>query len=384
MTNLIATDVQGTTVDSGVVSLFEITLLHSGNTFYFCEGIGDDLEDIQMRDKEVPSNIRTYKAIPMTIEGVEVTSTGASARPTITIANVSSLLKDTIGVTDYDEVVGATVIRRQTLQKYLYGESGDASPPVEMPTLKYRVDRIAGESQLAIKFELAAVYDLEGVTIPRRVVVGKFCSWMYQGQALEQNGGCVWRADSVVRARSSTIPSSSPYNYNIFYNAKDQPLLTQTLLNGVSNWASGAAITQGSYRKYNNKWYRAQIGHTSSGSNDPEENDGTWVEALGYSTYSSSTTYAEGALVKADVTTVNSVVITTVWKSLHSGNINNAPALNSPHWIREEMCGKTLHSCKCRYGATLIGDNSSGVKIDARTDSSAVLPFGGFPGTLKF
>ena len=40
MTNLIATDVQGTTVDSGVVSLFEITLLHSGNTFYFCEGIG--------------------------------------------------------------------------------------------------------------------------------------------------------------------------------------------------------------------------------------------------------------------------------------------------------------------------------------------------------
>ena len=88
MTNLIATDVQGTTVDSGVVSLFEITLLHSGNTFYFCEGIGDDLEDIQMRDKEVPSNIRTYKAIPMQIEGVEVSATGASARPTITIANV--------------------------------------------------------------------------------------------------------------------------------------------------------------------------------------------------------------------------------------------------------------------------------------------------------
>jgi len=47
MTNLIATDVQGTTVDSGVVSLFEITLLQSGNTFYFCEGIGDDLEDIR-------------------------------------------------------------------------------------------------------------------------------------------------------------------------------------------------------------------------------------------------------------------------------------------------------------------------------------------------
>ena len=39
MTNLIATDMQGTTVDSGVVSLFEITLLHSGNTFRFCEGI---------------------------------------------------------------------------------------------------------------------------------------------------------------------------------------------------------------------------------------------------------------------------------------------------------------------------------------------------------
>lgn len=382
MTNLIATDMQGTTVDSGVISLFEITLLQNGNTFYFCEGIGDDLEDVQMRDKEVPSNIRTYKAIPMQIEGVEVAATGASARPTITLANVSSLLKDTIGVTDYDDVVGATVIRRQTLQKYLYGESGDASPPVEMPTLKYRVDRVSSENLLAVQFELAAVYDLEGVTIPRRRVVGKFCSWMYQGQALEKNGGCVWRADSQISATSST-GGATVFNHNVFYNSKDEPLVSQTYLDTVGNWTAGSALTQGAYRKYNNKWYRAQVAHTTSTSNDPEEDNEFWVQALGYSTYSTSTTYAKGALVQANITTANSVVITTVWRSLHAGNLNNSPSMNSPHWIREEMCGKTMNSCKSRYGATLIGTGSS-VRVDTRLDSSAVLPFGGFPGTVKF
>lgn len=125
MTNLIATDLQGTEVSSAVVDLFEITT--EAGTFYFHPGIGEDLDDVQFRDK-VGGAIRTYNAIPMMLDGVDLSATGASHRPNLTIANVTSELKTTVGITDYDDLTGATLVRRQTLQKYLVGNSGDSTP----------------------------------------------------------------------------------------------------------------------------------------------------------------------------------------------------------------------------------------------------------------
>lgn len=379
MTNLIASDAQGQQVDSGLVNLFELT--SGSSTYYFCEGLSGNLVDVKMRDKDSPSTIRTYTAIPMQMEGIEVASSGASARPTLSIANITTALKTATNVTDYDDLTGATVMRRQTLEKYLDDGTGNSpNPPVEMPTVRYKIDRIASETPVIVTFELAAIYDMEGVSLPRRVTVGKFCSWMYQGRALQNNGGCVWRTDSQIRTES-TGGGTSIY-HDIFYNVKDHPLVQQSFLNGVSAWSAGAAVTQNDYRSYNSKFYRAEIGHTTSNSNDPEEQDGHWKEVFGYTTYSGSTTYAKDALVKHTVS-VDGVSLTTIWKSTHAGNVGNTPALKSVHWIREEQCGKTLYSCKCRYGALTIA-NTTNSAPSAKIDTSAVLPFGGFPGTAKF
>ena len=38
--------------------------------------------------------------------------------------------------------------------------------------------------------------DVEGVTIPGRMVIGKYCPWKYQGHALNEEGGCTWPLDS--------------------------------------------------------------------------------------------------------------------------------------------------------------------------------------------
>ena len=91
MTNLIASDAQGQQVDSGLVNLFELT--SGSSTYYFCEGLSGNLVDVKMRDKDSPSTIRTYTAIPMQMEGIEVASSGASARPTLSIAILPPPLK---------------------------------------------------------------------------------------------------------------------------------------------------------------------------------------------------------------------------------------------------------------------------------------------------
>ena len=225
MTNLIASDAQGQQIDSGLVNLFELT--SGSSTYYFCEGLSGNLVDVKMRDKDSPSTIRTYTGIPMQMEGIEVASSGASARPTLSIANITTALKTATNVTDYDDLTGATVMRRQTLEKYLDDGTGNSpNPPVEMPTVRYKIDRIASETPVIVTFELAAIYDMEGVNLPRRVTVGKFCSWMYQGRALQNNGGCVWRTDSQIRTEA-TSGGTSIY-HDIFYNVKDHPLVQQS------------------------------------------------------------------------------------------------------------------------------------------------------------
>jgi len=378
MTNLIATDLQGTEVSSAVVDLFEITT--ESGTFYFHPGIGEDLDDVQFRDK-VGGAIRTYNAIPMMLDGVDLSATGASHRPNLTIANVTSELKTTVGITDYDDLTGATLVRRQTLQKYLVGNSGDSTPPVEMTTASYKIDRVSALNAIAVTFELAAVYDLQGIALPRRVMVGKYCSWIYQGFELQDNGGCVWKKNSKVR----TVDPSNANAYvehDVLYNQEDKPLVDNAYLSGRSNWATATAYNQDSYVKFSGKIYRAQIPHTSSATNDPTDNTGHWIEALAWTAYSASATYTTGALVKASCL-ASGKTLTTIFRSLQTNNLNNAPSLSSGFWEREELCSKTLNGCKSRYGARQVSTAANSAP-SAKHDSSAVLPFGGFVGTLKF
>jgi len=386
MTNLIATDLQGQEVDSPIIDLFELTF--GGSTYYFHPGVEEDLSTVQFRDKDAPSNIRTYTAIPMVFDGMEVSSAGAPSRPTLTVANVTTAFTDTLGISSYKKLVGATLVRRQTLQKYLYGESGDANPPIELNSVKYKIDRVAQETNIAVSFELAVVYDLEGITLPRRVIVGKFCSWMYQGHALYGKGGCTWKPDSSV-SESPTRSYSNLFEHNFFFDEDDTPLILNTWLSNSSNapdWATGQDYTQASFVEYpsgSGNYYRAEKAHTSSNSNDPTDGTGHWLKVKSYSTYNSSSFYGNGALVRAS-TTVNGQTLDTIWRCIGSGVQNKAPSLSSEYWEREELCGKKLSSCKCRFQGIAAVNTAAGSPPASKKHTKATLPFGAYPGAGRF
>ena len=485
MSNVIATDLQTQEIDSGLVELFEITL-PNGTTMYFHPGLDADLTDVQFRDRTAPSalatlagnfiagnvytiinagtnadptsftsigaannnagtvftatgvgsgtgtptqsqssfSIRDYTAMPMMLDGLDLQADGASSRPALTIANIGSILQAELGDYKFDDLIGERLIRRQTLVKYLVGKDEDASPPVEFPTQQYIIDRVASEDALSITFEVATPFDLENIQIPRRVVVGKYCSWKYQGHKAGLGGGCTWNLDGVVNFDGDgTVRSHNPY-----FDFDDRPLVYAETF---AAYSASTAYTTVSYVTTNTPtvsagafvtgldYTIASAGNTSftsigaanntvgtvfkatgagSGTgnatltqywlciiagtgNTPSVTSSYWKEVRKWSEHANATSYSAGSLIRYGASGHK-----TVWKCKlsHTSSASNLPAHRSPYWVREEVCGKTLQSCKARYGFKPSVLTSANQKPDGSTNAAARLPFGSFPGTQKF
>jgi len=425
MSNVIATDVQTQEIDSGLVELFEVTL-PNGTTLYFHPGIDSDLTDVQFRDKTEPANpviagtfivgtiysiinagtnadptnytligaanntagttftatgvgsgtgqatqvnhtIRDYIPMPMVIDGLEIQADGASSRPAFTIANIGSLFQTELGNFKNDDLIGQRIKRRQTLRKYLVGGAQDASPPIEFSTQEYIIDRVADENSLSITYEVATPFDLENIQIPRRIVVGKYCSWKYQGHASGKGGGCTWNTDGAVNYDGDgTVRAHKAY-----FDFDDKPLV---LAETFADYVASTAYTTVSYVTHAGKFWVCTVAGTG---NTPSITSSFWKEVRKWAEWSSGSSYALGTLVR-----YNGV---TIWKAT-AGTVpaGQIPTGTSPYWVREEICGKTLQSCKARYGFKPSVLTSANQKPEGSTNLAARLPFGSFPGTMKY
>ena len=196
----IVENVQKQGVESPIITLYDLEYA-DGVFAYFASTLDDDLTSIQFRDSG--GTVRTYSAIPIQLEGFDVQSDGALSRPTMTVANIESTFKDALGGLSFEDLIGRRITRRTTQEKYLVGNSGDSTPPVEFPSITYVIDRIASKSIMGVTFELAAPFELAGIKLPRRVVIGGACPWKYQGASstlaeVDKEGGCSWRLDNKI------------------------------------------------------------------------------------------------------------------------------------------------------------------------------------------
>jgi hypothetical protein len=76
----------------------------------------------------------------------------------------------------------------------------------------------------------------------------------------------------------------------------------------------------------------------------------------------------------------------TIWKSIqaHTASATIFPEKKSNYWVREDSCGKTLQSCKCRFGFIPVANSANNEAPKSEKNTAARLPFGSFPGTMKF
>ena len=185
------------------------------------------------------------------------------------------------------------------------------------------IERIASENALIVAFELASPFDIENVKVPGRVVVGQYCPWEYQGVRRGRPGGCSWDLNS----------------RGIFFDVENNIITKDTDTNGLPNTSSNILI------------------------------------------HSTSTTYNIGDLAFTKHKTVTTDDTVQIWKAKvqHSNkvpiNTSNGNPMNGKYWQRHDVCGKTLTSCKLRF---------QGNKADTTLNESEPLPFGAFPGILRF
>lgn len=343
MSDIIDT-VQLQETDDAILTLFDITL-PSGTLTHFFNGLDDGSNNIFFPQKEISGSVyplKEYVAIPIEITGLEVSSAGASNRPKLSVANIPVLSRTASnnsdgvddendildiltseGITSNEDLLNSKIVIRRTLLSKTY-RSSDSNPSTsgaEFPSQTYIIDRVSAENNVVVEFELASPMDIEGVTLPNREVIGRYCPWRYQGHfhpdrtqnpvVSSEDGGCVWPLDSNGR----------------FFD-KDDNVITKN----ISSIPTYNASTQNASRSAGFRTKTIRDGHTE-----------IWE------------------------------AIRTVPAETSNGKHN--PTTSNGYWKRIDVCGKTLNSCKIRFQ----GNNS-----DDTLNTSYVLPFGGFPGARQF
>lgn len=394
MTDVIK-DVQKQDPGSAFIELFEIDL--PGTNAFFHSGLEADISTIQFRDRTSPGTIREYTALPIEISGIDLQAAGASARPTLRVANVLSTFGDAIGITNED-LLGKKIYRRTTLYKYCYGQSGDANPPIEFPQQMWFIDRIAEKTAVHIEFELASPFDLAGVSLPRRSVVANACAWKYQGASPEisianQNGGCTWNTYSRIADTDGTIRTA-------YFNKKDEEVVSAS---STLNTYSSGAITEGVYYKVAKSgltqintdgtfttgqssydYWQARVSTSNPGT--PSDTNANFKRIRVWSDYSASSTYKAytdpnyNEFVRYDRGSDDDHV--RLWKvktTTQTGSAHKATPNFNDYWELGDQCSKTLKGCANRYKSSFSNIDGSVRRAISEKDQS--LPFGGFPGT---
>lgn len=378
MSDVIATDSQKLVSNSSVfVSLYELEF--GGTTYYFHS---------QNTEDDIVFDGQTYVVFPMVMDGIELTGDGAQNRPTMTMANVNSILsasaKTAAGFpADFvlEDLVGGRITRRQTLEKY----TGVGVTAYEFPTDVYLLDRISSRNNLMVQIELASPFDFAGARVPSRIVTGKYCPWVYKGYSSSGNdvrSACYWSDENQIKTGSNT--------YSFFFTIDDEPLLKESLttITGAGAWAAITTYAAEQVVTYENEYYQSK--EDSNVGNTPSEFSVFWKKVRTFSVWSTDAGSTEYTTDSSDPRKSSYVYhANTVWRALkaHTKNANFTPGNAPTYWTPGDVCGKLLSSCKARYQA--LETTGSGTGNDAQPkvgsfNTALVLPFGGFPGTRKF
>jgi len=142
-----------------------------------------------------------YGAWPIEASGFERTSDQPPS-PRLRVGNVDGRIGALCLM--FDDLVGARIIRRQTLVKYLDSANFADGNPTADPDEHFQdeiwfIERKASEDFETVEFELTTAIDLNGEQLPGRQIVAGNCGWIirggYRGPYCGYNGPAVADAD---------------------------------------------------------------------------------------------------------------------------------------------------------------------------------------------
>ena len=234
-----------------IIELFQLQLsadIHgSDTTHYFFNGVNQ-----KTTTGQIVFAGNTYIALPIEAAGFEYKGDGSLPRPSMTIANtdsfVSAILLAVNETTPGNDLTGAKLTRIRTLSRFLdatnfdnntnpYG-TPDPTSTGEMPREVYFVDRKTTENRDFVSFELASVFDMEGVTAPRRIALDNICQWTYRGPECGYDGAEFTENDV------SEVTQAAP---------------SLTFTTGANQLTARNSLFEGEELVSSNGWYRLRV-----------------------------------------------------------------------------------------------------------------------------
>lgn len=245
MTDIIDT-VQLQSIDDSLVDLFEITLRGSTDVdVRFVSGLAEGTDNIYFPTTNGQA-LKEYIGLPANIGNIQIDSSGAANRPIFEIANLISLgrsiennsdgsedeqtwqeVLESKNIAKPEDILGARLTYRRTLLKNTYRVADvpgwTTTLPIEFPKGSYIMERVKGESPLMVSYELTSPFDLEKVKIPNRTIVGKYCSWKYQGIAIDQDerSGCTYPTSDSAQSKFFDIDDNELTSITSGYTAQN-------------------------------------------------------------------------------------------------------------------------------------------------------------------
>lgn len=337
---------------------------------------------------------KTYYPAPIITEGFEASTKGTLPQPTLSIASQSESGIDQIALLKHEirkfgDIIGAKVTRRRTFAKYLdyanFLESNtntnaqvnkaaigqqlpvgyEPDPYAELPSDVFFIERKVSENKNIIKYQLSSVLDLEGIKLPKRVVVADKCMWQYRGC------GCWYQ-----HADTSEITGKS--------NGSDVPVLKKAGLKKLPTTGQGKGVGLPSMAPPvaddNDELIseiintpvtaartRATISQLAKWNADQDSDTNDIVYAVGSVVYLEKDDIKYYYVAKKNIT--------------KEENVANPPP-NTNFWVADE-CSKTLTGCRLRWGINATAGVINSDPEQACDIVKGKLPFGGFPAARK-
>ncbi|MCS5452492.1 phage minor tail protein L [Enterobacter huaxiensis] len=185
-------EIDGTKFDAMLHRFHANTIPHTEAEVNSAVSAGKDLAA-----KSIWFDGNEYSPFPYEINGMEASSDGSSAEPTLRVANLDGVI--TSLCLHFADYVGAQVTVIDTLNHYLDAKNFPAGNKTADPHQCYKqvwyIDSKVTETNEIVEFKLASPLDLQGLVIPTRQITG-LCTWacrnQYRKAPCNYGGGMGW------------------------------------------------------------------------------------------------------------------------------------------------------------------------------------------------
>jgi lambda family phage minor tail protein L len=139
----------------------------------------------------------TYLPVPIAAAGFSISGSNSLPQPKVQISNIDGQM--TLYNLDFEDLIGFSLTRIRTYAKYLSSIDGvstgtyDGNAHFTPDTWWFQ--RKETETKQGVTYELASVFDLEGLKLPKRRMYSNYCPFEYRGPDCLYGGPAVSSPD---------------------------------------------------------------------------------------------------------------------------------------------------------------------------------------------